>query len=394
MHYQHVQTITINTNEAGDTISVSSPYHPDFPAKARSLGGKWSPSSRVWTFDQRDEQRVRDLCKKIFGTDGSAAGGDLVTVRLTIPEREVAAGLLRLTSSRTDWGNHYLNAWFGGREIASCKNGDEWWSGENVVCVEGDLEQCDSDCPAGVTLEIRDLPRAVVEQEIEQYQVRVADALRENAEEIEEQVVACKDEIEELDAQLADLEVDPSAEWVSDEDYLAPIYRHPYNDILGVLLPPKRSKVGMSKWDIIRNDAEYVRRIREEYAHLRPWRRGYSGEQAQWKWKAIPALGSSQRSRRKWGDRRTVPATPDGRIRLPEYLEYVMRKIDEREGLLQEIKRLRLQKRRFKARVTKATAGVIEVVGDEPEPSSASRTDSISEPADILYGATGGGVGV
>ena len=52
-------------------IAVSSPYHPDFPARARMLGGEWDPGRRVWLFDEADSDRVRTLCREIYGTDGS-----------------------------------------------------------------------------------------------------------------------------------------------------------------------------------------------------------------------------------------------------------------------------------------------------------------------------------
>lgn len=53
-------------------LIVRTPYHPAFPPAARDLGGKWVQAQSLWTFDPRDEQRVRDLCMRLFGTDGSA----------------------------------------------------------------------------------------------------------------------------------------------------------------------------------------------------------------------------------------------------------------------------------------------------------------------------------
>jgi DNA repair protein RadC len=52
-------------------IAVSSPYHPDFPARARMLGGEWDPGRRVWLFDATDGDRVRKLCQEIYGTEAS-----------------------------------------------------------------------------------------------------------------------------------------------------------------------------------------------------------------------------------------------------------------------------------------------------------------------------------
>src|SRR6266849_5844768 len=56
--------------EEDGRIAVTSPYHPNFPARARSLGGIWDAARRVWIFDAGDHDRVRSLCREIYGTDG------------------------------------------------------------------------------------------------------------------------------------------------------------------------------------------------------------------------------------------------------------------------------------------------------------------------------------
>jgi len=68
-------------------IAVSSPYHPNFPARARSLGGNWDAVRRVWVFDARDEDRVRSLCREIYG---GPEGTERVTV--ATPPRLYAEG--------------------------------------------------------------------------------------------------------------------------------------------------------------------------------------------------------------------------------------------------------------------------------------------------------------
>src|SRR5271156_1311507 len=62
--------------EEDGRIAVSSPYHPNFPARARSLGGIWNAARRVWVFDAADHDRVRSLCREIYGTDGQGNGKD------------------------------------------------------------------------------------------------------------------------------------------------------------------------------------------------------------------------------------------------------------------------------------------------------------------------------
>jgi DNA repair protein RadC len=60
--------------EEDGRIAVSSPYHPNFPARARTLGGIWDTARRVWVFDAADNDRVRSLCREIYGTDGLESG--------------------------------------------------------------------------------------------------------------------------------------------------------------------------------------------------------------------------------------------------------------------------------------------------------------------------------
>jgi DNA repair protein RadC len=62
--------------EQDGRIAVSSPYHPNFPARARSLGGTWDAAQRVWLFDAADHERVMSLCREIYGTDRPENGKD------------------------------------------------------------------------------------------------------------------------------------------------------------------------------------------------------------------------------------------------------------------------------------------------------------------------------
>ena len=51
--------------ERDGKIAVRSPYHPQFPARARQLGGTWDAGRLIWPFDRRDEDRVRALCAEV-----------------------------------------------------------------------------------------------------------------------------------------------------------------------------------------------------------------------------------------------------------------------------------------------------------------------------------------
>src|SRR5262245_3911911 len=62
---------------------VKSPYNVQFVAEARTLNGTWVSSSQEWAFDGRDEQRVRDRCVRLYGTDGRTSAAR-VTLRVTL----------------------------------------------------------------------------------------------------------------------------------------------------------------------------------------------------------------------------------------------------------------------------------------------------------------------
>jgi DNA repair protein RadC len=61
--------------EQDGRIAVSSPYHPQFPARARTLGGTWDAARRVWLFDMADQERVKSLCLEIYGAETEFTAG-------------------------------------------------------------------------------------------------------------------------------------------------------------------------------------------------------------------------------------------------------------------------------------------------------------------------------
>ena len=71
--------------EEDGRIAVSSPYHPNFPARARTLGGIWDTARRVWVFDSADHHRVRSLCREIYGTDGLESEGGMALFPNALP---------------------------------------------------------------------------------------------------------------------------------------------------------------------------------------------------------------------------------------------------------------------------------------------------------------------
>lgn len=54
--------------ENDESIILTSPYCPDFPPKARALGGDWL--NPFWVFPLQEKSRVLELCQKIYGECG------------------------------------------------------------------------------------------------------------------------------------------------------------------------------------------------------------------------------------------------------------------------------------------------------------------------------------
>jgi hypothetical protein len=137
---------TIEITATDKQLTVDSPYHPDWPAQARQLGGKFAAG--VWTFSARDEQRVRDLCREVYGTDGTPTQ----TVTVTVPLRK--------------WSGEQT-VWFAGRRIAHRPGRDQRVIlGDDVVVAAGQLKSSGGsmknprlgDYDMDVVLEVRDVP--------------------------------------------------------------------------------------------------------------------------------------------------------------------------------------------------------------------------------------------
>jgi hypothetical protein len=137
-----------------DGLFVWSPYHKDLPSDAKKLGGRWSPQARAWIFDPRDESRVRDLYREIYGTDGSPC--ETVTVRYTVD------------SVDEDETELYVC----GRQVARKRYRDESPRlGDGVVVISGGFPRIFGSRKnprlggEGTVLEIRDVPRKCAEDE-------------------------------------------------------------------------------------------------------------------------------------------------------------------------------------------------------------------------------------
>lgn len=139
------------TTEGGTTI-LESPYHPDLPPAARKLGGRFAGG--VWRFDGRDEQRVRDLAREVYGTDGTP--GKVVTIRIPMDAFEDM-----LSSQR---GGEQVFAF--GRKVVERRHRDRPVDlGDGVIVISGGFPAGGGSmknprlvADRGTVLEIRDVP--------------------------------------------------------------------------------------------------------------------------------------------------------------------------------------------------------------------------------------------
>lgn len=86
-------TIKIETLDNGK-IAVTSPFNRTFIADAKTrLAGRWNPAKKAWTFDPANEERVRDLVRRIYGLEDSEEDIERVTVTVDMSEWEDFKGL-------------------------------------------------------------------------------------------------------------------------------------------------------------------------------------------------------------------------------------------------------------------------------------------------------------
>ena len=138
-------------------LNCYSDYHPNLPYHAKQLGGRWN--GQCWTYDVRDEHKVRELYINIYGTDGEEAVGDLVTLRVTYEKGA---------------GKYHSGMFVGGRCIGRATGRDSGARlSEGVVTVEGCITSAGSRknwstyINSGSVFDIRDMPRKKAEEVIE-----------------------------------------------------------------------------------------------------------------------------------------------------------------------------------------------------------------------------------
>lgn len=165
-----IQIEKVKMTDGSEKLKLSSPYHPDLPARAKALGGKFSGEKKAWYFDVRDEARVRQLAVEIYGTDGETS--ETVTLRVTFPQ---------------GWREAKDAVFVAGRCLARAYGRDSGAKlGAGVVLLKGDIDSGGSmrnwvtHIDPGSVFEIRDVPRQAAEGAVqissEAMQVEIVDS--------------------------------------------------------------------------------------------------------------------------------------------------------------------------------------------------------------------------
>ncbi len=143
-------------------LILESPYHPEFPALAQKIGGRWDGAQ--WRFDPRDEERVADLCERVFGINPLGPPPELLTIQTVIPMTEALDDRL--------WG-------FGRLLVRRRAADDDIWLGAGVIIVDGEFATTGGSRrePAigrpltPVNLEVRDVPASLLAREKRSYAI-------------------------------------------------------------------------------------------------------------------------------------------------------------------------------------------------------------------------------
>jgi hypothetical protein len=145
--------------ESGGRVAVKSPYDPSFIRGVKALGGRWDPTSRTWGVASAREDRLRDLLRSVYGTDGSEE--PLVAVRFEVIGRQEDGNEIRLA----------------GRPILRRRSRDsqvEIYPYYDMAIIEGTIPRTGGsrkypavDLEEAVTIEALDVPRGVAGKLIE-----------------------------------------------------------------------------------------------------------------------------------------------------------------------------------------------------------------------------------
>jgi len=193
----------VTLEKRGTKLAVRSPYSALFVSKAKEFGGKWDGEDTTWTFDIRDEARVKDLCVRYYGSDGVT--DDVCTLRVAFT-RDVGADACPFTVF--------------GRVVARARGRDSGAKlGDGVICLAGrarsggSVKNWQTVLTGGTVVLIRDFPRARAEELAAQPGVEWA-VFSVEPEAVPVDIPALRDERAGLAARIAEIDAIIAAAYV------------------------------------------------------------------------------------------------------------------------------------------------------------------------------------
>lgn len=173
-------------------VVVDSPYNTLFLEEAKRLGGRFRPNSKEWTFDVRDEERVKEMLLRVYGTDGIKE--DFCTLRIEWKADEsVGKGPI------IAHGRKIASAW--GRD-SGAKLGDGVILLSGSFHSGGSMKNWETRVREGTVVLVRDFPRKEAEaRTVKESSCRVYSIY----EEIDNNITKLKEEKERLETRLKEI---------------------------------------------------------------------------------------------------------------------------------------------------------------------------------------------
>ena len=145
----------ITMEVAAGKVAVASPYNEAFVKRARRLGGEWDGRTKMWVFDERDIDGIKEAVAECYGHYFDA-GVELVDIRIACS---------KVVSGRRK------PIYCGPREVARAWGRDSGARlSDGVVQIQGNIDSGGSvknwrtDCSADSIFEVRDFPRVQLDK--------------------------------------------------------------------------------------------------------------------------------------------------------------------------------------------------------------------------------------
>ena len=143
--------MTVEIVVEGESVRATAPFDAGFVKGARALAGNWEGDA--WRFPASQEGRVRELCRMVYGTDGSPVETVTLRVRVTRDIR-IQRDSFRLCGR--------VIAWATGRD-SGARLGDGIVHLAGGIGSGGSRQYWTTEVGAGAEFEMLDLPRPAAE---------------------------------------------------------------------------------------------------------------------------------------------------------------------------------------------------------------------------------------